>query len=110
MSLIWATRGRDWGFQFLENGGERDPLPIYKAAFENQEQATELVQKSYGLTAARILDPLGRTDHAGRIIPHDFVLRGQMSEGINSPEDVREIIWPLVAEHFQEIWDRPDHH
>ena len=26
MSLIWATRGRTWGFRFLLNGGFADPL------------------------------------------------------------------------------------
>lgn len=109
MTLMWATRGKDWGFRFLDDAGEADPLPLYRQAFINHELATELVHKDIGFTAARIEDPLGRRDHSGRVIPHDFVLRGQMAEGINTPEDVREVIWPLVAQKFEEIWDRPAH-
>ena len=33
MSLIWATRGRTWGFRFLRDGGFPDPLPVYDLAF-----------------------------------------------------------------------------
>ena len=37
MRFIWATRGRDWGFKFLRDGGFSDPLPIYEAAFEGTD-------------------------------------------------------------------------
>ncbi|AKK02968.1 hypothetical protein [Corynebacterium epidermidicanis] len=106
MTLMWATRGQNWGFQFLEDGGELDPLPTYKRAFANKTDVAEFVGVGSEFTAARIMDPLGRTDHAGRVIPHDFVLRGKMAEGIHSIEDVQEIIWPIVAEKYDEIWGR----
>ena len=31
--LIWATRGRTWGFRFLLDGGQADPLTTYERAF-----------------------------------------------------------------------------
>ena len=33
MTLIWATRGRNWGFRFLRDGDFADPLSEYDAAF-----------------------------------------------------------------------------
>nr|WP_286982942.1 hypothetical protein [Corynebacterium sp. UBA5992] len=109
MTLMWATRGKDWGFRFLNDAGEADPLPLYQQAFENEELSTEFVRKDQGFTAARIEDPLGRKDHSGRVIPHDFVLRGEMAEGIASPQDVRDIIWPLVEQEYAQLWERPVH-
>src|SRR5690606_6305373 len=32
-NLVWATRGRSWGFRFLLNGGLSDPLPTYERIF-----------------------------------------------------------------------------
>lgn len=106
MTLMWATRGKDWGFRFLDDGGELDPLLIYKQAFADRELAGEFVLIRPEFTATRMFDPLGRTDHAGRIIPHDFVLRGQFAEGVTTLEDVQETIWPLVEKRYEAIWDR----
>lgn len=85
MRFIWATRGRDWGFTFLRDGGLTDPLPTYEAAFESTDPT---------LTAVRFEDPEGRTDRAGRVIEHDFVFFD--TPKTPSPEDV----WPLVADEF----------
>lgn len=107
MTIMWATRGKNWGFRFLADGAENDPLPTYRKAFENRELEREFIRTSPEFTAARIDDLLDRTDDFGRTIPHDFVLRGQFAEGINTLEDVREIIWPLVAQQYEDIWDQP---
>ena len=32
-SVIWATRGRTWGFRFLLDAGLSDPLADYERAF-----------------------------------------------------------------------------
>ena len=37
MTLIWATRGRTWGFRFLRDGGLEDPLDTYEEAFAGIE-------------------------------------------------------------------------
>lgn len=85
MRFIWATRGRDWGFKFLRDGGFSDPLPIYEAAFAGTDSS---------LTALRFDDPEGRTDRAGRVIEHDFVL----FDAPKAPSP--EYVWPLVADEF----------
>lgn len=106
MTIIWATRGKNWGFRFLSDGGEIDPLPSYLSAFENMETAGEFIRNQGGIVAARIFDPLGRQDHSGRVILHDFILRGSMSEGISTIDDVKAHIWPVVAEQYLESWRR----
>lgn len=92
MRFIWATRGRDWGFKFLRDGGFSDPLPIYEAAFESTDPT---------LTAVRFEDPEGRTDRAGRVIEHDFVF-------FDAPEAHTQYeVWPLVAEEYARKYSAP---
>ena len=30
---LWGTRGKTWGFRFLERGGLDNPLPLYEDMF-----------------------------------------------------------------------------
>jgi hypothetical protein len=53
------------------------------------------------------LDPEGRTDRSGRIIPHDFVLFGALASGVQTVDDGIREVWPLVADEFAHIWDLP---
>lgn len=85
MRFIWATRGREWGFTFLKDGGFPDPLPIYEAAFANTDPR---------LSTLRFTDPEGHTDRAGRPIEHDFVFLDEPN-----PPTVEEI-WALVADEY----------
>lgn len=107
MSLVWATRGRDWGFRFLLDGGLADPLPLYETAFAGIGEEPEAWRRDRKTVALRLPDPLGRRDAAGRIIPHEFVATGPSADGIHSAEDGRRLIWPLVAERYAEIWELP---
>lgn len=85
MRFIWATRGRDWGFTFLRDGGLTDPLPTYEAAFAGTNPT---------LTTLRFNDPEGRTDRAGRVIEHDFVFLDP------TENPTAEDVWQLVADEF----------
>lgn len=107
MSFIWATRGRHWGFRFLRNGGYADPLPRYEAAFAGSPAGPHLYWRSETAVAVRFPDPEGRTDAAGRLIPHEFVITGTLEEEITSLEDVLERVWPQVAAEYNAIWDKP---
>ncbi len=107
MSLVWASRGRDWGFRFLRDGGWPDPLPLYEAAFASIGDEPETWRRDGETVAVRFPDPLGRRDAAGRVIPHEFVVTGPSADGIDSAEDGRRLVWPLVAEQFAEIWELP---
>ncbi|MBF4553354.1 hypothetical protein ACUY3M_04565 [Corynebacterium suicordis] len=106
MSILWATRGKDWGFRFLLDGGHSQPLKMYSEAFGNSHIRRELCDVNKEYTAVRFEDPEGRKDSAGRVIPHDFIVAGDMAQGVVSLEEAKKIIWPLVAEKYAQIWDK----
>lgn len=107
MTLIWATRGREWGFRFLRDGGLDDPLPVYDEAFAGMDAASGLRRGARGC-ALRFPDPEGRRDRSGRVIPHDFVLLGADAEDIGTLEDGMRAVWPRVAEEFARVWRSPE--
>jgi DNA uptake protein ComE-like DNA-binding protein len=49
--------------------------------------------------------PLGRSDAAGRVIPHEFVVLGDFADEIRSVEDGLQRVWPLVAGTYARVWD-----
>lgn len=107
MKLIWATRGRMWGFRFLRDGGFPDPLVEYDKAFSNVEGESEVCRRVGDTVALRFPDPSGWQDAAGRVIPHEFVVFPPLTEGIDSLEDGIRVIWPIVASEFARLWELP---
>ncbi|KIQ20468.1 hypothetical protein RU01_02130 [Rhodococcus sp. MEB064] len=103
--MIWATRGRDWGFRFLLDAGLSDPLPSYERAFGDVGDATTAWRRGDGHVALRIEDPLGRRDSAGRVIPHEFVIFGDLAGVVDSVGDGLLEVWPLVSERYSGIWN-----
>lgn len=105
VDLIWATRGRTWGFRFLLDGGVPNPLALYESAFVGAEHETALFRRGDGRVTLRFPDPLGRTDTARRIIPHDFVIQGPTATAIRSLDDGVSAVWPIVAEAYADVWE-----
>lgn len=105
--IIWATRGRNWGFRFLLDAGHPDPLPEYERAFAIATDEPMAWRRDSDAVALRLKDPLRRRDSAGRIIPHEFVVYGALADSIHSPEDGVDVVWPLVADAYERIWDSP---
>jgi len=103
--LIWATRGRLWGFRFLLNAGLTDPLPAYERAFEGLVDAPTVWHRVGQEVALRLLDPQGRRDSAGRVIPHEFVILGGLADSVGSVDDGMHQIWPLVEHAYASVWD-----
>lgn len=106
--LIWATRGRTWGFRFLLDAGQSDPLPTYERAFGDLSDAPTAWHRQNEKVALRIPDPLGRRDSAGRVIPHEFVLFGDLAVAVDSVEDGLRMVWPLVSEMYAAVWEIPN--
>lgn len=106
--LIWATRGRTWGFRFLLDGGLSDPLLEYERSVAGLEDEPTAWRRVAGKVALRFPDPLGRRDASGRVIPHEFVVSGNLANEIRSAEEGRQQVWPLVAEAYARIWDAED--
>jgi hypothetical protein len=111
MTLIWATRGRTWGFRFLRDAGFEEPLRVYDVAFAEIDDGPEIWSRVSGkaelpeMVALRFPDPLGRRDRAGRVIPHHFVVLPPLSDEIGSVEDGLRLVWPLVAPRFERTWE-----
>jgi len=108
VNLIWATRGRTWGFRFLLDGGYSDPLPVYERAFGGTEGDSAMCRHAGSHVALRFPDPHGRRDAAGRTIPHDVVALPPMAQEICSAEDGQRLTWPLLAGAFAQLWDLPE--
>jgi hypothetical protein len=106
--IIWATRGQSWGFRFLLDAGLSDPLADYERAFGELRDAPTVWRREGGHVALRIPDPLGRQDAAGRVIPHEFVVFGDLADAVNSVEDGLRTIWPLVSETYASVWKSAD--
>ena len=106
--LIWATRGRTWGFRFLLDGGLSDPLLEYERVFADLGEDPRAFSRVTGKVALRFPDPLERRDAAGRVIPHDFVVSGDLANDIQSAGEGRQQVWPLVAEVYVRVWDAED--
>jgi hypothetical protein len=111
MTLIWATRGRTWGFRFLRDGGFEEPLRVYDVAFSGVEDGPEVWRRVTGtrdlpeMVALRLPDPLGRHDRAGRVIPHYFVVLPPLADEVGSVEDGLRLVWPVVADQFERVWE-----
>lgn len=106
MSIIWATRGKNWGFRFLRDGGSSSVLESYEMAFARVGDSMTEYFKDQNIIAVRTPDPLGRKDRSGRIIPHEFVLSGPDAEDIHSIDDVLTEVWPSLADEYAKIWDQ----
>lgn len=105
--LIWATRGHSWGFRFLLDAGFDDPLAEYERAFADVTDAPSTWATTGDRVALRFPDPQGRRDSAGRSIPHEFVLVGELAKQIHSVDDGLREVWPLVEDAFARTWMLP---
>ena len=102
--LIWATRGRSWGFRFLLDADLADPLSAYEEAFAGMTDAATGYAREGNHVALRFPDPDGRRDTAGRVIPHEFVIFGELATTIQSAEAGLRQVWPIVEDTFARIW------
>ena len=103
--LIWATRGRSWGFRFLADGGLSDPLFEYERFFAGLGDEPTAWRPLAGKAALRFPDPEGRRDAAGRVIPHEFVVPGDLANDIQAAEEGQRQVWPLVKGVYARVWD-----
>ncbi|WP_221583583.1 hypothetical protein [Microbacterium sp. G2-8] len=108
MNLIWATRGRRWGFRFLRDGGYADPLPAYERAFAEAGDDEAVCRRAGDAIALRFPDPEGRRDNAGRVIPHEFVILDPPPGQIATVADGIRLIWPLVRDEYARAWGEAD--
>lgn len=107
MRLIWATRGRTWGFRFLRTAGLRNPLEVYEEAFTGSDGAPFAFAQRAETLAIRFPDPRQRQDRAGRIIPHEFVVLAPDHLRFSDCASARAELWHEVEAEYASIWDEP---
>lgn len=107
MKLIWATRGRTWGFRFLRTGGLENPLEVYEEAFIGSDGAPRAFTQRAATLAVRFPDPEQRKDRAGRVIPHEFVVLTPDHLRFADYESARAELWHAVEKEYASIWDPP---
>lgn len=47
-------------------------------------------------------------DGFGRVIPHEFIVFGPMASQINSVGSGIKVVCPVVAAHFEKVWELPE--
>lgn len=106
--IIHASRGRNVGFRFLKSGGLKDALADYEKAFGANNGQSEVFERlSDGRIAAAFLDPHGRSDVAGRRIPHQVLIPRSMAGDVHNLDDVKTKIWPKLADAYDEVYKMP---
>lgn len=98
--IIYASRGLNKGFRVFKNGNSPSPIEVMDKAFGGDLNNTDSshFQKTDGRVAATFLDPEGRKDRAGRVIPHMVVVPKTMSTSLNNLDDVVQKIWPIIKD------------
>ncbi|MBC9954618.1 hypothetical protein ICM05_08165 [Leucobacter sp. cx-42] len=109
MKIIWATRGKTWGFKFLRADGCADPLPAFEQAFRGAPASGDFFARTNDNTGFmfRLMDPRGRTDRSGRVIPHEIIVFGDPAETVQSLDDALREIWPELSVQYDAVWDMP---
>jgi len=110
-SLLHATRAKNKGFSMYEKGGLKDPLIEYTEAF-GYDTPERHVFKRYGdnneKVAARFPDPLGRKDHAGRVIPHEVILPESLAKNVTNLDEAIAKVWPMIKDNVEAKYDPPE--
>ena len=109
-SVIYMARGKNVCLTFLKKGDTPDYFSIFdKLGLNRDNSSMEFLQKATdgsGLAAAQFLDPRGRKDFAGRPILHTIVIPSTMASRINSVDDVRSQVWPLLSNTYDAYYEQ----
>lgn len=105
--VIHATRGKNQGFQFRKNGGLSDPFVEWSKNDSGHGAGPSFLR--YGDKGEKVigtyLDPLGRKDRAGRVIPHSVILPKHLADNVHNADDLIRVSWPLIKDDFDKFYD-----
>lgn len=117
-NILWSTRGQNWGFRFLLKPSEyresKDWLSHYEKMFKSSsidEIAIDsgmisIDNNTIPYIALRFLDPEGRKDTSGRIIPHEIALLGERNQKLKNQnlEDLRNSVWKQISSSYELLY------
>jgi hypothetical protein len=105
--IIHATRSRTKGFQFRAKGGLSDPFMEWSKNDDGSSMGPAFLR--YGDRNEKVvgtfLDPLGRKDQAGRVIPHTVILPEHLSKNVHNADDLFNKAWDLIKDDFDKFYD-----
>lgn len=115
--LLWATRGRSWGFRILRHPAltDVDWLSVYEKVFSRTDSSpaffhAELEMPELGrwnLIAARFADPDHSRDDAKRPIPHELILFAKAGSKFllsELPTDWHLQVFEVLRREFQQVY------
>lgn len=85
--------------------GLNDPLPEYEQAFAAIGDEISGWDRTGLVVAVRFIDPKQKRDSARRLIHHEFVAFGDDANLVNSVDDAKHNLWPLVEFAFERAWE-----
>ena len=115
-TLLWSTRGRDWGFRMLlyPQMPCEDWLVSYQSMFKQSSSdeaqfrrgQVELGQgRNVPYVAVKFTDPQSRTDRAGRLIPHEIAVIGEESKNFKDFNSVKEAVWKILSDTYTKLYE-----
>jgi len=70
----------------------------------NSDTASVFQKLSEGKIAAAFKDPEDRRDFSGRPISHQVIIPKSMTSGIESIDDVKKKIWPILKDSYDAFY------
>lgn len=108
---VLGARGKHIGFRILDSGGVQEPIGLLSAmgltsgpGVEGRTLNPGEMQKLAGKVAAYLPDPEGRRDAAGRPLSHTIVVPRGMADQIQSMDDVKTKVWPLLKPIYDQMY------
>lgn len=99
--ILHASRGKNTGFRFYKTGGFPNPIGQLETVFgADKFEDGMFEQLADGRVATSFLDPKGRKDFSGRVIPHQVIIPKTLAAGLKGLDDVMNEIWPLIESNY----------
>jgi hypothetical protein len=107
-NVIMLTRGKYTGQTFLKKGDTPNFFTHWENAFINEvgnpNAGSAFQRLTNGSIAAAFKDPEDRFDFSGRPISHQVIIPRSMASDIESIDDVKTKIWPLLKDSYDEFY------
>jgi hypothetical protein len=109
-NILWSTSGRDWEFRFLLEPKQCDDWVAYHRSIVQPSTANEtdvnhgsILSGSVLYTSVVFLDPEGRKDSAGRVIPHEVAVIGEHLDRDN----LKNMLWEKLSSVYSQLYGLP---
>jgi hypothetical protein len=109
-NILWSTAGRDWEFRFLLEPEQCDDWVAYHRSIFQPSAANEtdinhgsILSGSVIYTSVVFLDPEGRKDSAGRVIPHEVAVIGEHLDRDN----LKNMLWEKLSNVYSQLYGLP---